>query len=222
MTPPHRAANALEKLLAFGVVPIVRTSDRTKAARAAEGLLEAGLGVLEISLSAESGLGILEELSDRFGDTMLLGAGTVLDARTARDAVSAGARFIVSPGIVDEVIDACKQLSIVVCPGALTPTEIIRAWQSGADAIKVFPCDAAGGPQYIRALSAPLSDVILLPCGGVSHGNAAEYISAGAAGLFAGSSLIPLRLPEENLSGAVAQSASQFVQIVRQARKAGQ
>jgi 2-dehydro-3-deoxyphosphogluconate aldolase / (4S)-4-hydroxy-2-oxoglutarate aldolase len=227
MMPRNRAlvldgTNELGKLLAFGIIPIVRTSDRRKAAKAAESLLNAGLGVLEISLSAEGSLEILEEMSDRFGDEMLLGAGTVLDARTARDAVSAGARFIVSPGIVDAVIDVCKQLSIVVCPGALTPTEIVRAWQSGADAIKVFPCDAAGGPQYIRSLSAPLPGVVLLPCGGVNLQNAAEYFAAGAAALFVGSSLIPVALSEKDLSEAAAKGASRFMQITRETRKARQ
>lgn len=214
--------NLLKQLTDFGIIPIIRTPDMKKAGIAAEALLHAGLGVLEISLSAEGGLNILEKLANRFGDTMLLGAGTVRDAVTARNAVSAGARFIVSPGTMDPVIDACRKLSAIVCPGALTPTEIMHAWQSGADAIKVFPCDAAGGPRYVRTLLAPLPDIVLLPCGGVNLQNAPEYFAAGAAGLFAGSSLIPLTMPEPGFSGAVAKSASQFMHIVQKARKARQ
>ncbi len=212
----------LERLTSFGIIPIIRTNDGKKAGIVAEALKSAGLGVLEISLSVEKGLKILEKVANRFGDTMLIGAGTVMDAAAARDAVSSGARFIVSPGTVDQVIDICKQLSTIVCPGALTPTEIMHAWRSGADAIKVFPCDAAGGPRYIRALSAPLPDIALLPCGGVNLQNAAEYFAAGAVALFAGSSLIPVSAQEPELFDRVAWNAAQFVRIAKKARTAGQ
>jgi 2-dehydro-3-deoxyphosphogluconate aldolase/(4S)-4-hydroxy-2-oxoglutarate aldolase len=215
-------SDTFKLLTGFGIIPIIRTPDEKKAVLCAEALMHAGLGVLEISLSAEGGLKILEKLADRFGDAMLIGAGTVMDIVAARDAVSAGARFIVSPGAVDQVIDICKQLSIIVCPGALTPTEIMHAWRSGADAIKVFPCDAAGGPRYIRALSAPLPDIALLPCGGVNLQNAAEYFAAGAVALFAGSSLIPVSAQEPELFDTVAWNAAQFLRIAKKARTAGQ
>jgi 2-dehydro-3-deoxyphosphogluconate aldolase/(4S)-4-hydroxy-2-oxoglutarate aldolase len=208
-----------EKLTSFGIIPIIRTTDGKKAGIVAEALRRSGICVLEISLSTSNGLAILEKLADRFGDTILLGAGTVLGARAARDAFSAGARFIVSPGISLPVIKACKQMSTVVCPGALTPTEIMHAWQLGADAIKVFPCDAAGGPRYIRSILAPLPHLNLLPCGGVTHGNAAEYFSAGAAALFVGSSLVSMNLPGNKLPEAVERSASRFIHIVNKARK---
>jgi 2-dehydro-3-deoxyphosphogluconate aldolase / (4S)-4-hydroxy-2-oxoglutarate aldolase len=212
----------LKQLTDIGIIPIIRTPDMKKAGLAADALRHAGLGVLEISLSVGNGLEILENLAGRLGNTMLLGAGTVRDAVTARNAVSAGARFIVSPGTSDAVIEACRQLSTVVCPGALTPTEIMHAWQSGADAIKVFPCDAAGGPHYIRAISAPLPDIVLLPCGGVNHQNAADYFAAGAAALFVGSSLIPVAMPDPQFSEAVEKSALQFMQIAQKARTARQ
>jgi 2-dehydro-3-deoxyphosphogluconate aldolase/(4S)-4-hydroxy-2-oxoglutarate aldolase len=152
---------------------------------------------------------------------MLIGAGTVMDAGMARDAISAGARFIVSPGSVDTVIEACHQLSTIVCPGALTPTEIMHARRSGADGIKVFPCDAVGGPRYLRAVRAPLPDIVLLPCGGVTLQNTAEYFAAGAAALFAGSALIPVSAPETELFDTVAQNAAQFLGIAQKARTNG-
>jgi 2-dehydro-3-deoxyphosphogluconate aldolase / (4S)-4-hydroxy-2-oxoglutarate aldolase len=212
------SSDTVKQICRYGIVPIVRARDENKIAVAADALVKAGLGVLEISLSVATGLKILESLADRFGDTLLLGAGTVLDAVTARDAVSAGARFIVSPSTDDSVIDTCKSMSVAVFPGALTPTEIVYAWKSGADAIKVFPISAVGGPPYIRAVLAPLPDLVLFPCGGVTAANAADYFAAGAAALLLGSSLINMTAPERDLSDSVVKNASLFLNIVQKAR----
>ena len=212
------SSETLKQVCDFGIVPIIRASDEKKIAVAAEALVKADLGVLEISLSVPKGLKILESLADRFGDTLLLGAGTVLDAGTARAAVSAGARFIVSPSTDASVIDTCKSLSVAVFPGALTPAEIVGAWKSGADAIKVFPVSAVGGPPYIRAVRAPLPDIVLFPCGGVNTVNAAEYFDAGAAALLIGSSLINMAAPDRDLSDSVVKNVSLFLNIVQRAR----
>jgi 2-dehydro-3-deoxyphosphogluconate aldolase / (4S)-4-hydroxy-2-oxoglutarate aldolase len=210
--------DTIKKLVDFGIIPIIRTSDEKKTAVAAEALAASGLGVLEISISVPHAYAILETIADRFGDTMLLGAGTVLDAPAAHDAISAGARFIVSPVADESVIDTCKKRSVPVFPGALTPTEIVRAWSLGADAIKVFPVDAAGGPSYIRALRAPLPHIVLFPCGGVNTDNAADYFNAGAHVLFTGSSLIPMTVPETELFDWVRKKAAQFVSITATTR----
>jgi len=215
-----KSPETLEHILRFGIVPIIRSSDQGKTAAAAEALVNAGLGVLEISLSHSGGLQILESLADRFGDTLLLGAGTILDANAARAAVSAGARFIVSPSSDASVIDAGKKLSVAVIPGALTPTEIVVAWKSGADAIKVFPANAMGGPSYIRALRAPLPGIVMLPCGGVNAENAADYFDAGASALLLGSSLVDMTLPETELAGSVREKAALLMSIAAAAGKA--
>jgi 2-dehydro-3-deoxyphosphogluconate aldolase/(4S)-4-hydroxy-2-oxoglutarate aldolase len=203
----------LRQIRSFGIVPIIRSNDENKITVAAESLVKAGLGVLELSLSVSNGLRILESLSDRFGGSVFLGAGTVLDVRTARAAVSAGARFIVSPSTDAGVIDACKQRAVACFPGALTPTEIAIAWKCGADAIKVFPVNAVGGPPYIRAILAPFPGMVLFPCGGVSAGNAGEYFGAGAAGLLVGSSLIDMTLPENQLRASIAERAAVLASI---------
>jgi 2-dehydro-3-deoxyphosphogluconate aldolase/(4S)-4-hydroxy-2-oxoglutarate aldolase len=215
------SSDTLRRVCGFGVVPIIRTNDEQKITVAAEALVKAGLGILEISLSVSNGLKILGSLADRFGDTLLLGAGTVLDARTAGAAVSAGARFIVSPSTDSAVIDTCKSMSAAVFPGALTPTEIVRAWKSGADAVKVFPVNAVGGPQYIRAVRAPLPDIVLFPCGGVNAVSAPDYFKAGAAAILVGSSLVDTTAPERELFDGVEKSASRFMQIVQKARTLG-
>jgi 2-dehydro-3-deoxyphosphogluconate aldolase / (4S)-4-hydroxy-2-oxoglutarate aldolase len=210
--------DTVKRLLGFGIVPIIRTGDENKIAIAAEALAASGLGVIEISLSVPHGLAILEKIADRFGDIMLLGAGTVLDAGTARAAISAGARFIVSPVTDGSVIDICKKCAVPVFPGALTPTEIVHAWNLGADAIKVFPVNAAGGPSYIRALRAPLPNIVLFPCGSVNTDNAADYFVAGAAALLVGSALIDPRVPDRELSDRVTKKALQFIEIAATAR----
>jgi 2-dehydro-3-deoxyphosphogluconate aldolase / (4S)-4-hydroxy-2-oxoglutarate aldolase len=211
-------SDTLKRVCGFGIVPIIRATDENKITAAAEALVKADLGVLEISLSVPNGLKILESLSDRFGDTLLLGAGTVLDAAMARAAVSAGARFIVSPATDAAVIDTCIKLSIAVFPGALTPTEIVFAWKSGADAIKVFPVGSVGGPSYISAVRAPLPGIVLFPCGGVNAENAPEYFDAGAAALLLGSSLVNMAMPDPDLSESVVKNASRFLKIVQEAR----
>lgn len=206
------------RVLAAGIVPIIRASDETKIIVVADALVKSGLGVLELSLSVPTGLKILESLANRFGDALLLGAGTVLDKSTASAAISAGARFIVSPSTDSSVIDTCKKHSVACVPGALTPTEIALAWKCGADAIKVFPAGTVGGPDYIRAIAAPRPDIVLFPCGGVNAQNASDYFDAGASALLVGSSLIDMMLPEKELPGYVLERASILMAIAATAR----
>jgi 2-dehydro-3-deoxyphosphogluconate aldolase / (4S)-4-hydroxy-2-oxoglutarate aldolase len=214
-----KKSGIFQQILDCGIIPIIRTDSSARTASVAAALIKGTVSVLEISLSVPASLGILETTADTFGNKLLLGAGTVLDPAAARSAIAAGARFIVSPTTNAKVIDVCKRLSVPVFPGALTPTEIVRAISAGADAVKVFPCNAVGGPDYIRSLKAPLPDALLFPCGGVGPKNAAEYMEAGAAGLFVGSSVIDCEAIKSGNAGTVAKKVRQLSSIVTASRK---
>jgi 2-dehydro-3-deoxyphosphogluconate aldolase/(4S)-4-hydroxy-2-oxoglutarate aldolase len=206
-------------ILQIGIIPIFRTSSDKAALAVANALIKASVPVLELPLSFPSSLAIIKKVAERFGKELLLGAGTVLDPQSVRDAVEAGARYIVSPNLNLEVIKECISADIPCFPGALTPTEIALALQAGADAIKVFPCNAMGGPQYIRALKAPFHDAMLFPCGGVGVDNAAGYFAAGADALFTGTTLINAALVESGNFMDITKNAQKLADIVRASRK---
>ncbi|HIE51072.1 MAG TPA: bifunctional 4-hydroxy-2-oxoglutarate aldolase/2-dehydro-3-deoxy-phosphogluconate aldolase, partial [Armatimonadetes bacterium] len=166
-------------------------------------------------------LRVLEELAAAYGDEIALGAGTVLDAETARACILAGAEFIVSPITDDRVIEVCKRYSKIVCPGALTPTEVVHAWERGADIVKIFPCDNVGGPAYIKALKGPLPQVEMMPTGGVTVDTAGEFIKAGATVVAAGSALVKGEWVKEGNYEAITANAQRFIEAVRTARAAG-
>src|SRR6185436_812233 len=170
----------LKRIEEVGIVPVVRASSAEQAISIAELIREGGIPILEITMTVPGAIGVIAELSKRYGDEVLVGAGTVLNADTARNCIAAGAQFIVSPALNLQTIDLCKLQRIAVLPGALTPTEVVTAWEGGADAVKVFPCSAVGGPKYLRALKAPLPEIRLVPTGGVSLATAGDFISAGA------------------------------------------
>jgi 2-dehydro-3-deoxyphosphogluconate aldolase / (4S)-4-hydroxy-2-oxoglutarate aldolase len=214
-----KKSGTLETLLDCGIIPIFRTSSFETASAVAEALMRGTIPVLELPLSVPGSLAVIEKVAKRFSNGLLLGAGTVLNPQAVRDAISAGAQFIVSPDTSEKVIDACKQARVPVFPGALTPTEIQRAFAAGADAVKVFPCNAMGGPSYIRSLKAPFPDSLLIPCGGVGVDNAAEYFTAGACALFTGTSLISAALVESGNFSAITKNAKNLAVIVRTSRK---
>lgn len=154
----------------------------------------------------------------RYGADALVGAGTILDAETARRCVDAGARFIISPAFDAETVEFCVNQETVVMPGALTPTEIVAAWAAGADFVKVFPAGALGGASYLKALKAPLPHINLIPTGGVSMQNAADFIRAGASAVGVGADLVDLRAMRENRGNEITQRARQYLEIVKKAR----
>jgi 2-dehydro-3-deoxyphosphogluconate aldolase/(4S)-4-hydroxy-2-oxoglutarate aldolase len=156
-------------------------------------------------------------VADRLGDKIVLGAGTVLDPETARAAILAGARFIVSPTVNPQVIQLCRRYSRLVMPGALTPTEILTAWEAGADIVKVFPSDLTG-PGYLKAIHAPLPQVRLMPTGGVNLQTAAEFLRAGACALGVGGSLVDPQAIAKREFAKLTALARQYVEIVRQVR----
>jgi 2-dehydro-3-deoxyphosphogluconate aldolase/(4S)-4-hydroxy-2-oxoglutarate aldolase len=161
---------------------------------------------------------VIEEVTARFGNEALVGAGTVLDAETAKACVSSGAQFIVSPALNFDTIAYCREHDIAVMPGALTPTEVVQAWNAGADFVKVFPAGAVGGPSYLKSLKAPLPQIELVPTGGVSLKTAADFIRAGAAALGIGADLVDINAIREGQAALITERAKQFIEIVREAR----
>jgi 2-dehydro-3-deoxyphosphogluconate aldolase/(4S)-4-hydroxy-2-oxoglutarate aldolase len=163
-------------------------------------------------------LDVMKEVTQRFGREVLLGAGTILDPETARAALLSGAKFVVTPTLNLEVIRMCKRYSAVVVPGSLTPTEILTAWEAGADLVKVFPIAQVGGPAYIRAVRAPLPQIPLVPTGGVNLQNAGEFIKAGAAAIAAGGELVDKKAVAEKKYSVIAENARSFLSEVKKAR----
>lgn len=207
----------LTRMLDAGIVAIIRAPDGSQLADVAEALLAGGVSVMEVTFTVPHAHRVLEQVADRLGDRILLGAGTVLDTETARTAILAGAEFIVSPVTNVDVIQYCRRYSKPVLPGAFTPTEVLTAWEAGADVVKVFPSDVVG-PNYLKALRAPLPQVRLLPTGGVNLDTAAAFLRAGACALGIGSSLVePQALAKKDLA-RVESLARQYVAIVRETR----
>ena len=179
----------VQRVLETGLVAIIRADDGEKLARVAEAVYEGGIDVIEVTFTVPRVLEIISEVDKRIGDKILLGAGTVLDPETARSAMLAGAEFIVAPNTNLEVIRMCRRYDKVIMPGAFTPTEVVTAWEAGADFVKVFPADV-GGPPYLKALKGPLPQVRLLPTGGVNLNTMAEFFAAGAEAVGLGSALV--------------------------------
>ncbi len=174
--------DVLKRIRACGVVSIARVEDASELIPTVEALIKGGVDVFEVTMSVPGAIEVIRDISKHFGNDVLLGAGTVLDSETARAAMLAGAEFLVTPAITPSVIESARRYGKVVTPGALTPTEILRAWELGGDVIKVFPARQMG-PSYIRDVLAPLPQIPLMPTGGIDIDNAADYIRAGATAL---------------------------------------
>ena len=208
----------LKRLEEIGIIPVVRAASAEDAVYVADAISEGGIPILEITMTVPGAIGVIAELSKRYADLVLVGAGTVLNADTARNCIAAGAQFIVSPALNLQTIELCKLQRIAVLPGALTPTEVVTAWEGGADAVKVFPCSAVGGPKYLRALKAPLPEIRLVPTGGVSLATAGDFISAGAWALGVGSDLVDTKAISARNRESVIATARNYVAAVRDAR----
>lgn len=208
----------LKRLEEIGVIPVVRAASAEEAVAVAEAISEGGIPVLEITMTVPGAVTVIADLSERYGDQVLVGAGTVLDPETAGKCIKAGAQFIVSPALNLETIERCNREWIAIFPGALTPTEVVTAWQAGADAVKVFPCSAVGGPKYLRALKAPLPQIRLVPTGGVSLTTAKDFIAAGAWVLGVGADLVNTKAIRSGDRESVITAARGYVEAVREAR----
>jgi 2-dehydro-3-deoxyphosphogluconate aldolase/(4S)-4-hydroxy-2-oxoglutarate aldolase len=212
----------LKRVEEVGIVPVVRASSADEAVAVADVIREGGIPILEITMTVPGAISVIAELSKRYGDEVLVGAGTVLDPETARSCIAAGAQFIVSPALNIQTIELCKVQRIAVFPGALTPTEVVTAWDAGADAVKVFPCSAMGGASYLRALKAPLPEVKLVPTGGVSLTTAKDFIAAGAWAIGVGADLVNIKAIRAGQGKSVVAAARNYVAAVREARAAMQ
>lgn len=201
-----------------GLVPIVRAKSGEDALRAAEAIIEGGIGIAEITMTVPGAIRVLERVADRYGDAVLLGAGTVLDPETCRAALLAGAEFIVTPSLKLTVVEMARRYSKPCVPGALTPTEIVTAWEGGADMVKVFPCGPLGGPKYIKALKGPFPQIDFVPTGGVNLETTPEFIKAGAAAVAVGGELVDAQALKEGRVEVIAANARKYLEAVRRAR----
>ncbi|HEY0431419.1 MAG TPA: bifunctional 4-hydroxy-2-oxoglutarate aldolase/2-dehydro-3-deoxy-phosphogluconate aldolase [Pyrinomonadaceae bacterium] len=211
-------SEVLQRISEVGVIPVVRAASGEEATKVIKAIKLGGLAILEITMTVPGAIKVIEEVANRYGEEVVVGAGTVLDPETARDCILAGATFVVSPSLNVQTIELCRHQSIAVFPGALTPTEVVTAWQAGADAVKIFPCGAVGGAKYLASLKAPLPQVEMIPTGGVSLATAADFIAAGAFAVGVGADLVNLSAIRSGEPDKVAEAARAYVAAVAKAR----
>jgi len=210
-------ADVLRTIEASGVVAVIRLRDPELVQGVVDALLAGGVRALEITMTVPRALELIAQIAPKLPSEFLLGAGTVIDAHTARQVIDAGARFLVSPVYKPEVIEVCRERDVVSAPGCFSPTEILSAWEAGADVVKVFPATALG-PGYIKDVLAPLPQVKLMPTGGVTKENAGDWIKAGAVALGVGTSMVDAKAVSERRFEVVTENARHFVNAVEQAR----
>jgi 2-dehydro-3-deoxyphosphogluconate aldolase/(4S)-4-hydroxy-2-oxoglutarate aldolase len=207
-----------DRIAEIGVVPVVRASSPREALIAAEAVCQGGIPIVEITMTVPGAVEVIRELSKSSSSEVLIGAGTVLDPETARRCLDAGAQFLVSPGLNLPTVELAVREKILIMSGALTPTEVITAWNAGSDFVKIFPRGQIGGAKYIKALKGPLPQIPLVPTGGVNLNTAAEFIEAGAAALGVGGELVQAEALKSGKSQIIADNARKFVEIVKQTR----
>ena len=213
-----KKTEVMKQIGAIGIVPVLRARSADEASEIAALIQEGGIPILEITMTVPGAIGVIEKLIGRFGDDVVIGAGTVLDAETARACILAGAQFVVSPALDLRSIELCRRYGVAIFPGALTPTEVVAAWQAGADAVKVFPCSAMGGAKYLKDLKAPLPQIELVPTGGVSLTTAADFINAGAYALGVGADLVDVSALQRGEGKRVVEKARDYLRVVAEAR----
>ncbi len=209
----------LSYITGVGIVPIVRTTSAESAIKSVDAIYQGGIRAAEITMTVPGALRALEKVADQFGDKLVLGAGTVLDPETARACMLAGAEFFVSPNLRPAVIEMTNRYSKVVMPGALTPTEVLTAWEAGADIVKVFPCGNVGGPKYIKALKGPFPQIEMVPTGGVNLETAGEFLKAGACAVAVGSELVDGKTIKEGRYDIIEERARQYLAVIAKARE---
>ena len=209
----------LQKVIETGVIPVIRANSGDEAVQIIEAIKRGGISTIEITMTVPNAIDVIKEVVAKYGDEILVGAGTVLDAETARACILAGAKFVISPALNLETIACCKRYSVVSMPGALTPTEIVTAWTAGADFVKVFPANSLGGASYIKSLKAPLPQIEMIPTGGVSLSNVADFIKAGSSAVGVGGELVDLKALKDDNADLITQKAREFVEKVKFARQ---
>lgn len=209
----------LSSIIEIGIVPVVRAPSAETAIRAVEAIYQGGIRAAEITMTVPGALRALEKVADALGDKIVLGAGTVLDPETVRAAMLAGAEFFVSPGLKLSTIEMVRRYSKVSIPGALTPTEVLAAWDAGADIVKIFPCGNVGGPKYIKALKAPFPHIEMIPTGGVNLETAGEFLKAGACAVAVGAELVDAKSLKEGRYEVIVEKARQYLAVIAKARE---
>lgn len=203
----------------IGLVPVLRAESESQALALASAIAAGGVTVLEVTMTVPGAIRVMRKLVEERPE-ILIGAGTVLDAETARMCILEGAQFVVSPALNLKTIEICHRYGIAVLPGALTPTEIVTAWEAGADVVKVFPASALGGAKYLKSVKAPLPQVEMIPTGGVSQSTAAEFLEAGAFALGVGADLVNPKAIADGHPELITENAAKYLAIVRRFREA--
>src|SRR5436305_8434694 len=201
-----------------GIVPVVRCSTAEGEIEAVSALYRGGIRAAEITMTVPGAIRAREKLADQFGDKIVLGAGTVLDPDTCRACMLAGAQFFVTPSLRVATIEMAKRYSKVICPGALTPTEVLTAWEAGADVVKIFPCGNVGGAKYIKALKGPFPQIQMIPTGGVNLETAGDFLKAGACAVAVGSELVNPKLIAAGKFDEIEALSRQYLEVVTKAR----
>jgi len=201
-----------------GIVAIVRGTSSRSLVETAAALRDGGIKAIEVTLNTPGAVCMIEKLAQECGNNMLVGAGTVLDPETARTVILAGAKFVLAPSLNPLVSKMCNRYSVSYIPGVFTPTEIVAAWESGAQIVKIFPAGSVG-PRYIRELRGPLSQIEMMPVGGVTLENAADFIRAGASALGIGSELIDRQAVDMGNFDLITKKARQFINAVKEGRE---
>lgn len=204
------------RIIEIGIVPVVRAGSSREARLAVDAVCAGGIPIAEITMTVPGAIDVIADLIRDMGRDILVGAGTVLDAETARLCLKAGAQFIVSPGFDSGIVSLVKRSGKLMMAGALTPTEVITAWKAGSDFVKIFPCGTAGGAKYIKALKGPLPQVSMVPTGGVNLDTAADLIRAGADALGVGGELVSAEALGSGRVDVITDAARKFVAVVRE------
>ena len=212
---PEQTKEAIER---SGIMPVLRARSADEGHALVEALVAGGITVMEVTMTVPGAVDLLRTLKKNYGERLLLGSGTVTDAEQAQATIEAGAEFVVSPSLHPQVIAKTKELGKVSIPGALTPTEAITAWRAGADYVKIFPCSAVGGANYLKALLAPFPELRLIPTGGVTVQTAADFLKAGARALGVGTDLVNPKAIAEGKPETVTATAKAYLEVVAKFR----
>lgn len=213
-TPQNGISDSIREI---GIVAIMRAKSSEQLLAAGDAVLAGGVNAIEVTMTTPGALRVIEEATSKYGEEVIFGVGSVLDPETARAAILAGAQFVVCPTLNMKTIEMCKRYSIPVVPGAYTPTEVLTAWEAGADMVKIFPA-SVGGPAYIKAIKAPLPQVKLVPVGGVNLKTTADFIRAGSEVVGVGSSLINQKLLDEKEFATISENARRYREEVQKGR----
>lgn len=203
-----------------GLLPVLRASSVEEALALVEAMYAGGVNVMEVTMTVPGAIDVLKELKKKYGSKILLGSGTVTTAAQAQATIEAGAEFVISPSLHLDVIAKTKELGKVSIPGSLTPTEVITAWNAGADYVKIFPCSAMGGAPYLKALKAPFPFLNLIPTGGVNLNTAPDFIKAGAKALGVGADLVNTKAIKEGKADTITAAAKAYLDVIKQTRAA--